>query len=371
MVLKTVNWQPMEMFSDPARDTRTAKRYSGGYEWWYFDAISADGKHSFVVIFYEGNPFSLRYIEALDETAEPVPSDFPAISISVYEEGKPIYYSFTEFDQEDCVFKEDQIYLEVGPHRMQGDITEDTLRYKLQLEEKLPGGDKLKADFHFVSNSSESLFDEKAQSMSGKHQWNLMQPRADVEGTIHIGSGGKKQIIFFQGTGYHDHNTGDQPMYEDFTDWYWGRFHFDYATLVYYAINREDQPQQQQAWLIDAQNHKVVDTFDQIHHSDTGRSVFGLSSAYKLEFRSDSAEVQIQQSNKIDNGPFYQRFLADGFLSMPDEGVLESCRGFSEYLRPDRIPARIFWPLVRMRIHHAHQKPHWVQRSGRLYRWTW
>jgi carotenoid 1,2-hydratase len=31
---------------------------------------------------------------------------------------------------------------------------------------------------------------------------------------------------------------------------------------------------------------------------------------------------------------------------------------------------KIFWPLVNMRIQYP-GKTHWVQKSPRLYRWTW
>ena len=43
------------------------KEIPGSYEWWYFDAMSADKKWAIVIIFYEGNPFSPAYIKAQEE----------------------------------------------------------------------------------------------------------------------------------------------------------------------------------------------------------------------------------------------------------------------------------------------------------------
>lgn len=366
----------MKIISNHTEDTRTVPHYSGGYEWWYFDGISDDGKYSFVIIFYEGNPFSLRYIQALNWEEESAPSEYPAISIAVYEDSQPVYYSFTEFEKENCVFKEDQIFVEIGPHQMEGTVRGDKLEYTLQLQEQLPSGDKIEVELRFEGKITGQLFGEngkKDKQNRISHQWNLVLPRASVAGHITLSTGNKKSLLHtieFNGTGYHDHNTGREPMRNSFEDWYWGRFHFNYATLVYYIMNREEQ-QQYEAWLIDRQNNQVLTTFDEINLYDQSFSLFGLLTAHKLMFRSKGIEVQVQQSDKQDNGPFYQRFGSQAYLNIPDEEILESQKGISEYIQPSRIYCRLFWPLIRMRIRQASGKPHWVQRSKRLYRWTW
>ncbi|WP_322570634.1 hypothetical protein [Rhodohalobacter sp.] len=53
---------------------------------------------------------------------------------------------------------------------------------------------------------------------------------------------GKKveQDITFSGIGYHDHNIGQEPMKESFRDWYWGRYHFEEFTLVYYLMQKHE-----------------------------------------------------------------------------------------------------------------------------------
>ncbi|SHF67130.1 hydroxyneurosporene synthase [Fodinibius roseus] len=383
----------MNILSDPARDTRATGQPPGGYEWWYFDALSDDGRYSFVAIFYEGNPFSTRYIKALEEktgpaspassststSSGPMPSEYPAVSISVYDQGEPVYYSFTEYDATDCIFSEERPLVEIGPHRMKGSRTGGQLLYSLSLNEELPSGDRLRAELTFDSPAVTDLFEDTEDHSPAGHHWNLVQPLADVSGTIEIGAAGKgaeDRTVAFRGEGYHDHNRGDEPMREEFTDWYWGRCHFDYATLVYYVMNGKgkDGPSQHQhqAWLIDPSGSKITARGNQIDVSDKSLSLFGLYSGRKLSMRGhDGTEMQVQQSRLLDNGPFYQRFLSDVFLSVPGSRVLESARGITEYICPGRIYGRVFWPLVNMRIRQAHAKPHWVQRSGRLYRWTW
>lgn len=386
----------MNIISDPSRDTRATGQPPGGYEWWYFDAVSDDGRYSFVIIFYEGNPFSTRYIRALEEKTEPaspessststsrsavsaslpVPSEYPAVSISMYAQGEPIYYSFTEYDATDCTFSEEHPFVEAGPHRMEGSRTGGQLSYSLSLNEELPSGDRLQAELVFESPAVTNFFEETEDHSPAGHYWNLVQPRAEVSGTIEIGDAGEgDRTVAFRGTGYHDHNRGEEPMHEEFTDWYWGRCHFDYATLVYYVMNRKDGQQlqrQYRAWLIDPPGSKIRARGNQIDVSDKSLSLFGLYSGRKLSIHAhDGIEIQVQQSHLLDNGPFYQRFLSDVFLSVPGSGVLESAHGITEYICPRRIYGRLFWPLVNMRIRQAHAKPHWVQRSRRLYRWTW
>lgn len=360
----------MKFLSDPAKDVRNSSHQSGGYEWWYFDGISDDGQHSFVVIFYEGNPFSTRYIRALEDGIQsPMPQDYPAISISVYEDGNPIYYSFTEFDSAGSVFSEDRPEIKIGSHGMTSKIN-GRVTYQLNLDEELPNGDGLEASLTFDSQRNQkSLFGDQGSSLG--HMWNLVQPRTEVAGIIRLLSDSKnKKEIEFEGTGYHDHNRGEEPMKNEFTDWYWGRFHFDYASLVFYVMNRQDT-EQHRAWLISNDNSKILESFEEIDVTDKGLSIFGLYSARKIGLISNRAEVTIQQAESLDNGPFYQRFQSQAFLRIAEEGIVESKPGICEYIRPERIYARIFWPFVNMRVRYKPEGPHWVQRSKMLYRWTW
>ncbi|NGP88075.1 hypothetical protein [Fodinibius halophilus] len=361
----------MNVLSDFNKDARHTPRRSGGYEWWYFDGLSHDEKYGFVIIFYEGNPFSTRYNRALGDSKEPLPSAYPAISISIYEEGKPIYYSFTEFDEADCSFSEEHPHIQMGAHYMESHQEEDTLVYEITLAETLASGDQLDGTVKFESQYSESdLFSERSDDEQG-HMWNLVQPRAHCKANLNISEPGEEERqIVFEGRGYHDHNNGNEPMCNEFIDWYWGRIHFDYATLVYYVMNHHEG-ERHCAWLLSDDNSTVIETFDEVSLADKGWTLFGLKAARKVGLRSERGEVQVQHSRVLDNGPFYQRYQSDAFLRLADEEIVEKKQGICEYIYPNRIYSRIFWPFVDMRIRYKKEKPHWVQRSKRLYRWTW
>ncbi|WP_445666307.1 hypothetical protein [Fodinibius sp. AD559] len=359
----------MKILSDFSEDVRQSDHTSGGYQWWYFDGVSSDDRFSFVVILYEGNPFSTRYNGAILADKNPSPVDYPAISISIYEHGQPIYYSFTEFDKSDCEFNEEQPLLRIGNHKMEGRLKDEQLQYNLELNEQLPNGDQLEGTILFNSPYNGNIFTNIDNTSKG-HIWNLVQPRANISADLHLDIKGEEREIQFNGLGYHDQNAGKEPMRNEFDDWYWGRFHFDSATLIYYVMNRRHE-QQHRAWLIDNHNIEVVKTFEDVEMADKGLTLFGLKTARKLGFRSGNIEMRVQQSKLLDNGPFYQRYKSDAFLRIPEEGVVESTKGISEYICPDRIYAKLFWPFVNMRIWYKSEGPHWVQRSKQLYRWTW
>lgn len=360
----------MNVLSDPRKDVRHRPHSPGGYEWWYFDALSRDGRYGFVIIFYEGNPFSTRYNRALLKGQNPMPSDHPAISISVYDNGVPVYYSFTEFEEKDCFFSEDRPLVKAGSHRMEEIGDEEKLKYRIFLDETLADGSCMEATIFFESRRSPKVLIAEGEEKSKGHRWNLVQPGADVEARMQISVENEDpDKIEFEGKGYHDHNTGSEPMRDEFSDWYWGRVHFDYATLVYYVMNRRDE-EQHRAWLISSDNGEVLDVMEEVELADKGLTFFGLKTARKIGLRSNRAEVQVQLSRLLDNGPFYRRYGCDAFLNVGDQHV-ESATGISEYIRPDRIFSRTFWPFVDMRIRYKAEKPHWVQRSKRLYRWTW
>lgn len=362
----------MQIISDAEKDLITSHSVPGGYEWWYFDAYDPTSGYSLVVIFYIGNPFSNRYIRQLKKDPigdDSLPKHYPAVSISVYKNESPVYYSFTEFEKGDANLSSQNTSLCIEGHSFEQNISSGKLKYEIKLREKLPSGDAIEGTLTFTcpSNSLPQLGDPREEE---GHSWNLVQPRAKVEGQVRLFQNEVLQHrVDFNGTGYHDHNIGHEPMKNEFLDWYWGRFHFEDHTLVYYAMNKKDDAQHR-ALLIDHSYQASLSNFESIDLKDFGLSIFGLKSARKIIIGDEDVEVSVQHSKILDNGPFYQRFSSDAFLNIKGQDVQKS-RGISEYIYPRRIYTKLFWPLVDMRIRYKEEAPHWVQESKRLYRWTW
>lgn len=338
---------------------------TGGYEWWYFDGMSANGDYGFVIIFYHVNPFSTKYIQELD-SSEINASLHPAISVSLYHKSKPVYYSFLEFDENDFSWSADQLKLKIGSDSVQYNITDNTFGFELMLNQKLASGHSIDGVISGEGGLPPSyLIHSKSDE---KHLWNLVTPSMRFNADLMVdGRTGKKRVIF-QGDGYHDHNIGQEPMKDSFRDWYWGRYHFEDATLIYYLMNKH-QGHQFEGWLIDRQNQEVLAYFEEADLEYFSRNWFGLKSARKIELKKDQISVNIQCRDKIDDGPFYQRFMGDSVLNYNCQ--VHGAQGISEYICPENIYKKRFWPLIHMRLRYLNQKPHWVQKSHLLYPWTW
>lgn len=362
----------MQIISDYTNDIRSEKKEPGSYEWWYFDGLSTDGKYGFTIIFYEGNPFSRRYLtsHSVNGGQQTLASRFPAISITIYDNGSPVYYSFNEHRPEDAEFSSEQVYGRTGKCAFSVEVSDEKLNYFLILEQELPNGDSISGNLTFTSSpiqlSGFSVGEGDFISEGEPHQWNLVQPSADVKGELII-EGFQKHHFEFAGQGYHDHNLGLEPMDESFVDWYWGRVHFDSMTLVYYIMKKKSGDQKQ-AWII-GKDGRLRSVDESIRLLDRSFSLFGLNSARKIELKGGGFECLIQKDSVIDNGPFYQRFLTRAILH--DGSRVHQAQGISEYIYPKRIKSRVFWPLVNMRIIYQAEKAHWVQKSPKLYRWTW
>lgn len=354
----------MYISTDPLNRLPAQSNSPGSYEWWYFDAIDPVQDLSFVIIFYRSNPFSTRKIK---ESAKKNGHSrlYPALSISVYREEKPVYYSFQEFPGDEFGFDKENMQFHFGDHTFNYSERGDLSTATLQIEQELPSGLGIKCSLEY--NAARLPKDLFSREMDPEHMWNLIMPRALVEGRILLSDNKKKEIIEFRGKGYHDHNRGQVPMKESFTDWYWGRFHFPEYTLIYYIMNKVEGPQYE-AWLIDP-DHYIRAQKLLVEKEGSLTNFFGLKSDRIIRFKGDDLQITVQAGKVVDDGPFYQRFSADAIAE--SQGRISVAKGLSEYIRPERIYSRTFWPLVHMRLQYTDQRPHWVQKSKFWYKLTW
>ncbi|MCH8556203.1 MAG: hypothetical protein LAT84_00210 [Balneolia bacterium] len=364
----------MKITSDFKFDKPAEKPESGSYEWWYFDAADEKNEWHVVVIFYDGCPFSTKYnTNWASESKISSAKEHPAISISLYFKGEPVFYSMSEYPPSQAEFNmisDHEIKVQVGKNILTLRRAGNQLQHTLELNETLPSGDELNGTMVFTSETvSETLFGNQSAQESG-HGWNLTQPRADVSFDMALKSAVRgEKFITWKGTGYHDHNLGAEPMKNEFSDWYWGRFHFPEHTLVYYLMNT-GKTTDYKAWLLNRKG-ELQSEFDEGSLSTFMSNMFLLTAARTINLGNKQQDkVMIQQSRILDSGPFYFRFRSDAILHLPGTDQLEQGSGITEYIRPSRIHARLFWPLVHMRYRYA-DSPHWVQKSPRLYRWTW
>ncbi len=357
----------MNISSDFIKDLSVPAKPSGAYQWWYFDAISKDQEWALVIIFYHGNPFSPDYIRDQDR-GKGSPEDYPALSISLYRHAEPEYYSFVEFGSAAFEWNQENQSISIGGNTLRQTVSEEALEYRLKIAQELDSGHALKAEICFTSDKTAVPSGIVSDGKETGHAWNLIQPHAKVSGECEV-SGKSGDFHFdFDGFGYHDSNLGFEPMKEEFNEWYWGRMHFLKYTFVYYMMDQFGTDSSK-AWLLDNRNLSIVDEITDFNKEDILTTQFGLRTARKLSFRSEFSEITVLQTRVLDNGPFYQRFKSEAFLSQGTRKLAGT--GISEYIKPGRIYWRVFWPLVRMRLRNKSARGHWVQSSRRLYEWTW
>lgn len=359
----------MEIQTGIDGDLASKKPHPGSYEWWYFDGLDVESEVGFTIIFYEGNPFSSRYLDSVhsESVEDRRAASYPALSISVYKSGKPVYYGFQEVSPDRAGFGRKRVEGYVGNSTFDGVRRHGELVYHLSIDQTLPGGDRIVGSLRFTSREpEEGLLKEHRSGMSdSKHQWCLVQPDAKVSGVLKIDGLNRKRFSL-SGSGYHDHNVGREAMEKSFSEWYWGRFHFPGQTLIYYLMF-DEKNEERRAWLLNSKNGMV--RMDQrVVLKDHSWNWAGLKSARKIRLEGEDADCLIQHEHVLDNGPFYQRFQSRAILNLGD--TLLQAEGISEYLVPGRISSRLFRPLVDMRIDYPY-RAHWVQKRPRLYRWTW
>ena len=173
----------------------------GTYEWWYFDCSLDDGS-SLVVTFYtrsmmapdaELNPFVTLAFTRPDGT-----DISERVSVSAE--------AFTS-STEKCDVK-------LGACTAEGDLK----YYRVHFE-----NDAITADIELTSNV-ESWRPETGYRFYGDDEeyysaWLCVVPEGSVKAKItHNG-----QTQAYTGTGYHDHNWGNHPVWQMQNDWYWGR----------------------------------------------------------------------------------------------------------------------------------------------------
>lgn len=355
----------MQISTDIQKLKPTINHPEGAYEWWYFDGLSIDKTYGLVIILYLNNPFSTKYINELDD-AGVRSSKHPAISISLYKQQKTMYYSFLEFGEEDFSWNEDDWVLSIGNHQLRYTFAEGELSFRLEIDQELASGHKLSGQ---LTGTTEVPAENMITKGRGEnHIWNLLLPFVNMEVTLQVSDGNREEVIKGKFQGYHDHNYGAEPMKESFREWYWGRYHFEDVTLIYYLMNKH-QNEQFDAWLIDKRSQQVVCSFDKVNLSYEQSSFFGLKSARKIELFNNETEATIQLRKIVDNGPFYQRFIGEGIVKY--NGQVQAAHGISEYIQPNNIYNKVYWPLIHMRLRYMEEEPHWVQKSNLLYPKTW
>ncbi len=331
------------------------------FEWWYFDALSEDGRDAVVIIFLDNFIFSPRYNAAnrthnrfTDKLRRKKNSNcadcYPALAFTYYRDGKPVYRAINEFAPEDLKADQETPACRIGDNFFRLESAPYGSGYLLSINAKLRKNRQLEAHFEWLSIESDFLPDKKLNK-DDSHIWNLVTARADVTGKITVSDekGKETNAVHFRGTGYHDHNFDNRWLPDTVSEWQWGRAHFSDATAVFYRY-KEIGEESATTKLFTVRDNNLRDRDAGYEQQNFQRDKFGIKYPTRLRFvTEDNTRLRVKQTKVIDSSFFYLRFLSEMTLTLRD-GKPRKTIGITEYLSPKAL--RYFWLdwLTNMRI---------------------
>jgi carotenoid 1,2-hydratase len=199
---------------------------SGGYAWWYLDAMSEDGNHALTVIAFIGSVFSPYYAWA----GRSDPMNHCALNIALYGRGQG-RWAMTERGRSDVDLSAD--HFRIGPSAIYRD-GEDFVIEVAELGMPLPLRVRGRIRIRPRSKGPDVAFPIDS---GRRHMWRPVAPAADID--VRFSS----PDLCWHGPGYFDTNHGTEPLEDRFRYWDWMRLHLDGGdTLVAYTTDERGGP---------------------------------------------------------------------------------------------------------------------------------
>jgi carotenoid 1,2-hydratase len=346
-----------------ASDVFHPHKAAKGYEWWYFDALSDDGREAVVIIFLDNFVFSPRY-NAPESSKFSVRTLFsnrrdlgarakekvPAVAFIYYRDGKPLYRAINEFTEDAFAASAERPECRIGDNFFTYESAPYGSGYTIQINARLRKNRTVEAHFEWLSIESDFLPGCKG-TLDGAHLWNLVAPRSDVSGRITVTDKNSRplDVVHFRGTGYHDHNLDNRWLPSTVEDWQWGRAHFSDSTAVFYRY-KEIGETCSVTKLMTVRDGRLRERDAEFEEQQMTRHIFGIRYPQRLTFTTaDNMRLRVKQTALIDASFFYLRFLSEMTLTLRD-GRPRRTIGITEHLAPKALKLRWLDWLINMRI---------------------
>jgi carotenoid 1,2-hydratase len=180
---------------------------SGGYAWWYVDAISDDGEHAITLIAFVGSVFSPWYFAARRGGRTPDPENY--CSLNVLLRG-PRAARFAMTERKRRAIRRSADTFEIGPSALHwdGERVDFTIR-----EAGAPLPFPIRGRVQVVPQAITGR--DFALDRAGRHQWWPIAPSCRVSVAFDA------PAMQWSGTGYLDCNWGSAALEQDFARWDW------------------------------------------------------------------------------------------------------------------------------------------------------
>jgi carotenoid 1,2-hydratase len=249
--------------------------------------VTDDERYALTAIAFVGSVFSSRY--ALARRRGPAdPLDFCALNVVVYGPDRKLW-TLTEWPRS-AIFR-NRDHFQLGPN---------VLRWRdglldLQFDERTaPFGDPLRGVIRLYP---EALFDfTLTLDEPGRHRWRPIAPIAHVEVEL------SEPALRFSGSGYHDHNWGDEPLEAAFHSWNWSRAKLPHGAAILYDAQRKIGGDRSWGGLF-----KADGTVGELAAPRSCRLPTGLWGVERETRTDGSGEAKLIRN--LETSPFYERAL--------------------------------------------------------------
>ncbi len=326
----------------------------GAQEWWYFDAISDDGRDALVLVWYAGLPFdpdygvaAIKHVRQPDRFPMPHALDHSAIGVSWYRDGKPMAYALNGFRRGDFHHTDEPFGVTIAENH----LSRDPGGYDLRVETPdVKGQNTIRSTLRFTPASGTIPLERELGSPESPHVWILAAADCRVEGRIDFGSQG----LTFRGRGYHDHNAGSEEISLAMKRWVWGRVHHGAYTEVYYGAEPH-AGKASHVWITCREGRpesiREVPPFEE--SADLRRNVFGIRHGRSVKVSDGQHALLDGRTQCVDDGPFYRRWHTqmDGGEDAP-----YTAAGISELLETRNLNRPLFNWMIPYRLKRPEKK---------------
>ncbi len=326
----------------------------GAHEWWYFDAISDDGRDAIVIVWYAALPFDPAYAMAVrrhlarpDRHPSPDPRDHCALGFHWYREGKTVAYALNAYRHDAFAHRAAGPFaVGVAGSRLERDSGE----YRLTIDAPSRTGRPIVAALSFRPAPATRPLELDLDPAGAPHRWIAAAVDCRVEGSIRVEGRRGPIEAEFRGRGYHDHNAGADDLGLAVRTWRWGRFHHGPWTWVYYQA--DPRRGEGSAHLLTFRDGAPVGPGGPatVVADDWRRHPFGVRYARSLQIGHEAARLKLAQSRCVDGGPFYLRWLAEFEATVADGSPIGRGTGFSERLDTTRLHHPLTNWMIPMRL---------------------
>jgi len=320
----------------------------GSYEWWYFDLMDENKEYSCVIVFYFGFPFSPKYNKDYRKNKRYTAEDFPALTFCLYKKNKILinkHIIFNKYKFE--TFNESKSYrIKLDNNELYFTNDNGKIHIKIDLDIKtVRSKDFISAEF-ISTQILHYKTDLEKETNKCTHFWHPYSPKNNA--SIRIKKANQTSDIYFKGYSYHDHNWGTVPLFEDMNFWYWGRFLTDnFNGILYYTEPFLERCKKFNKLLLFNRDNELISK-EMNYTFKIKTNYFFLKYPESIEGNTNNLSFKITNRNKLDNGPFYIRFLSDFRINY--KGEITETKGITEFISPQRLKTRLLSPFINLKL---------------------